>query len=160
MSINISQSVIDKYFEVIDSTFDIFGSTCQLVSIQKKEEIIYNPNNNLPTVNSVNDHRRGLGDRNRGNVSIKEIEVFTDIVLKIYWDSKQWIQLSSGIVAPDSSIQSIGYMSDLPKVLAAKCLIVHDNIKGYKEMRFERIGEHIPLGLKQKRYFACFWKRI
>jgi hypothetical protein len=51
-------------------------------------------------------------------------------------------------------------MSDLPKVLAAKCLIVHDNIKGYKEMRFERVGEHIPMGLKHKRYFACFWKRI
>jgi hypothetical protein len=27
-------------------------------------------------------------------------------------------------------------------------------------MRFERIGEHIPLGLKQNRYFACFWKRV
>lgn len=47
MPINISQSVFDKYYELIDSTFDIFGVTCQLVSINKIEEIVYNPNNML-----------------------------------------------------------------------------------------------------------------
>ena len=51
-------------------------------------------------------------------------------------------------------------MTDLPKVLNAKHLIVHKDIKEYKEMRFERVGEHIPLGLRQNRYFACFWKRV
>ena len=45
-------------------------------------------------------------------------------------------------------------MTDLPKVLSAKQLLVHKDIKDYKEMRFERVGEHIPLGLKQNRYFA------
>ena len=39
MPINIPQSVFDKYYEVIDSTFTIFGVTCQLVSIEKKEII-------------------------------------------------------------------------------------------------------------------------
>ena len=60
---------------------------------------------------------------------------------------------------PDASIQTIGFMTDLPKILSAKQLLVHKGIKDYKEMRFERVGEHIPLGLKQDRYFACFWKR-
>ena len=44
--------------------------------------------------------------------------------------------------------------------LKAKALIVHKEIKDYKELRFERMGEHIPMGLRQNRYFACNWRRI
>lgn len=160
MPINVPQSVFDKYFDVIDSTFNIFGVTCQLVSIQKVEKIVYNPNNNIPDRNTINDHRRGGGDRNRGTVTIVETEVLTDIKLKVYWDAKQWIGVTKDMVVPDGTIQTIGMMSDLPDVLKAKELIVHKGIKDYKEMRFQRQGEHIPMGLKQDRYFACFWKRV
>jgi len=160
MPINIPQSVFDKYYDVIDSTFDIFGVTCQLVSINKVEEIIYSPNNNIPEVNSINANRRVNGTHDRGTKTIKETEVLTDIKLKVYWDNKQWIGATDSIKIPDSAIQTIGFMSDLPTVLRAKALIVHKDIKEYKEMRFERVGEHIPLGLKQNRYFACFWKRV
>ena len=160
MPINVPQSVFDKYFDVIDSTFNIFGVTCQLVSIQKVEKIVYNPNNNIPDRNTINDHRRGGGDRNRGTVTIVETEVLTDIKLKVYWDSKQWVGITKDMVVPDGTIQTIGMMSDLPDVLKEKELIVHKGIKDYKEMRFQRQGEHIPMGLKQDRYFACFWKRV
>ena len=160
MPINVPQSVFDKYFDVIDSTFNIFGVMCQLVSIQKVEKIVDNPNNNIPDRNTINDHRRGGGDRNRGTVTIVETEVLTDIKLKVYWDAKQWIGVTKDMVVPDGTIQTIGMMSDLPDVLKAKELIVHKGIKDYKEMRFQRQGEHIPMGLKQDRYFACFWKRV
>jgi hypothetical protein len=160
MPINVPQSVFDKYFDVIDSTFNIFGVTCQLVSIQKVEKIVYNPNNNIPDRNTINDHRRGGGDRNRGTVTIVETEVLTDILLKVYWDSKQWVGVTKDMVVPDGTVQTIGLMKDLPDILKAKELIVHKGIKDYKEMIFQRQGEHIPLGLKQDRYFACFWKRV
>lgn len=159
MPINVPQSVFDKYFDVIDSTFNIFGVTCQLISIEKREVIVYNPDDNIPDKNSINNHRRGGGTHNRGTKTIKETEVLTDIKLKVYWDEKQWTGITKGIVVPDASIQTIGFMADLPKILSAKQLLVHKGIKDYKEMRFERVGEHIPLGLKQDRYFACFWKR-
>ena len=160
MPINVPQSVFDKYFDVIDSTFNIFGVMCQLVSIQKVEKIVYNPNNNIPDRNTINDHRRGGGDRNRGTVTIVETEVLTDIKLKVYWDAKQFIGVTKDMAVPDGTIQTIGMMSDLPDVLKAKELIVHKGIKDYKEMRFQRQGEHIPMGLKQDRYFACFWKMV
>jgi hypothetical protein len=160
MPVNIPQSVFDKYFDVIDSTFDIFGVTCQLVSIDKKEIINKDPNNNYPNRDTVNPHRRGNGIVNTGNTTIIETEILTDIKLKVYWDSKQWVKVTDSIVAPNTSIQTICFMSDLQKILNAKALIVHKDIKDKKEMRFERIGEHIPLGLKQNRYFACFWKRV
>lgn len=160
MAINIPQSVFDKYYEVIDSTFDIFGVTCQLVSIDKVEEIIYNPSNNIPEKNSINAHRLRDGNYDRSHKTIKEVEVLTDIKLKVYWDSKQWIGVTGAIQVPDNRIQTIGFMVDLPKILNAKALIVHKGIKDYKEMRFQRAGEHIPMGLKQNRYFACYWDRI
>ena len=147
MPISIPQSVFDKYYEVIDSTFDIFGVTCQLVSIEKREIITpYNPDDNLPDINSTK--------------TIKEVEVLTDIKLKVYWDQKQWIRTANNLVIPDNSIQVIAFMTDLPKLLKAKALIVHKGIKDYKEQRFERNGEHIPIGLKQDRYVALFWNRV
>lgn len=160
MPINVPQSVFDKYFDVIDSTFDIFGVTCQLVSIEKKEEIVYNPNNNIPNRNTINNNKRGGGDYDIGNKTIREIETISDIKLKVYWDAKQFIGISDRIKVPDGAIQTISFMSDMPKLVRAKQLIVHKDIKDLKEMRFERIGEPIPMGLKQDRYCSCLWKRV
>lgn len=160
MPVNVPESVFDKYYDVIDSTFTIFGVTCQLVSIDKVEEIVYNPANNVPEKNSINAHRIRNGDYERQQKVIKEVEVLKDIKLKVYWDQRQWINAGGGIQVPDGSIQTIGFMTDLPEVLKAKALIVHKDVKDYKEMRFERLGEHIPAGLRQNRYFACMWKRV
>ena len=121
MPISIPESVFDKYFDVIDSTFTIFGITCQLVSIEKKEVIIYSPDNNHPDVNTINDHRRGGGTHNRGTKTIKEVEVLTDITIKVYWDSKQWIKVGgSDIAIPDNAIQTIFYMYALHFNLPSK----------------------------------------
>jgi len=160
MPISIPESMFDKYFDVIDSTFDIFGVTCQLVSIEKKEEIVYTPDNNAPIKNTINNHRRGGGEYNIGTKTIREVETLTDVRLKVYWDTKEWIGVTQNIQVPDSSIQTIGLMTDLEKVLQAKSLIVHKEIKSQKEIRFERYGEHIPIGLRKNRYFACIWKRV
>ena len=46
MAISVPQSVFDKYFEVIDSTFTIFGVTCQLV-FTEMEKIDYDPDNSF-----------------------------------------------------------------------------------------------------------------
>jgi len=161
MAINVPQSVFDKYFEVIDSTFTIFGVTCQLVFIEKIEEIS-SSFDNFPTHNSISAHRRGPGTPAfvREMSVFKEVEKKEDILLKVYWDSRSWVKTSSNIVVPDGSIQTIGKMPDLPKVLRSKELIVHKGISDYGELRFQRSGEHVPLGLKQDKYFACMWERV
>jgi hypothetical protein len=117
MPVHVPESVFDKYYDVIDSTFDIFGVTCQLVSINKVEEINYTPNNNIPEKNSINAHRVRGGDYEIENKIIHEVETLTDIKLKVYWDSKSWIGVGGNIVVPDGSIQTIGFMTDLPAVL-------------------------------------------
>ena len=159
MTVNVPESVFDKYYEVIDATFNIFGVNCQLVSINKIEEIVA-PNNNIPEKNSINSHRVRGGDYERQSKVIREIEVLRDIKLKVYWDMKQWVGVGGNIQIPDGSIQTIGLMKDLPEILKAKALIVHKDIKDYKELRFERMGEYTPMGLRQNRYFGCLWRRI
>jgi hypothetical protein len=161
MSINIPQSVFDKYNEGIDATIESFGVVCQLVSINKIE--VANPapiNNNVPEKNSINAHRVRGGDYERQNKIIREVEVLIPVKLKVYADPKAWINVAGNIAVPDGTIQTVGYMSDLPKILQAKAMIVHDAIKGYKELRYERMGEYTPTGFKLDRYFSCFWKRV
>lgn len=160
MPVNVPESVFAKYYDVIDSTFDIFGVTCKLVSTNKIEETIYNPSNNIPEKNSINVHRLNNTNYERSNKIIREVEVFTEIKLKVYWNPKEWINVAGDIQAPNNVIQTIGFMKDLPQILNAKALIVHKDIQDYKEMRFERMGEHIPMGLRQNRYFSCLWGRV
>jgi hypothetical protein len=161
MSINIPQSVFDKYNEGIDYTIEAFGVTCQLVSINKIEVVDPAPvNNNIPEKNSINAHRVRGGDYERQNKIIKEVEVLIPVKLKVYADPKTWINVTGNIVVPDGTIQTVGYMSDLPKIMQAKAIIVHDAIKEYKELRYQRMGEYTPTGFKLDRYFSCFWKRV
>lgn len=161
MSINIPQSVFDKYNEGIDYTIEAFGVTCQLVSINKVEVVDPAPvNNNIPEKNSINAHRVRGGDYERQNKIIKEVEVLIPVKLKVYADPKTWINVAGNIAVPDGTIQTVGYMSDLPKILQAKAMIVHDAIQGYKELRYQRMGEYTPTGFKLDRYFSCFWKRV
>lgn len=160
MPINVPQSVFDKYYDVIDSTFTIFGVTCKLVYIETVEEISTSYDN-FPTHNSISAHRRGPGVPAfvRENTVLREVEKTEEIKLKVYWDSRAWVKVGNDIVIPDNSIQTIAYMTDLPKILRAKELIVHKDIESYGDIRFKKTGEHYPMGLKQTRYVACFWER-
>ena len=157
MPVNIPESVFTKYYDVVDSTFNIFGVTCQLVYIEKVEEIS-NSYNNIPSNHSVNAHRRPQDNYKRQNKVFRDVEKTEDIKIKVYWDSKSWTK-TAGIVVPENAIQTIFYATDLPKIVRAKELIVHKDIKDYKEMRFKMSGEPFPMGQRQNRYFGCFWER-
>lgn len=158
MPINVPQAVFDKFYEGIDYTFDLFGVACKLVSIDKPQVITYVANNNIPEKNSINAHRNRGGDYDRSNITVHEVEVLTDIKLKVYWDPKHWISVTNSIKLSDGIIQTVGFISDLPAVLAAKALIV--NSPNHQGLRFERVGEHSPQGFNSYRYFVCFWKRV
>lgn len=159
MSIKIPQSVFDKYNEIIDSTINtIFGVDCQLVYIEKVE-VIDNSYDNIPDNRSVNPHRRRGGDFKRNNKTIKEVEKLENVKMKIYWERKTWFNVGGNIVVPDNAIQTIFFGSDLDKVMRAKQLIAHKNIKDDLELKFKKWGEPFPVGFHKERYWACFWER-
>ena len=160
MPINIPESVFTKYYDIIDSTInDIFGIDCQLVYIEQVEEIS-NTFDNIPSNRSVNAHRRNGPDQfQRESKVYRDVEKVEDVKMKVYWDNKSWIKPGGDVAIPDNGIQTIFFATDLPKVKRAKELIVHKAIKDLQEMRFTRVGEAFPMGLRQIRYFGCFWER-
>jgi len=159
MPIIIPDSVFDKYFDVVDSTFTIFGVDCKLVYIEKVEEIA-DTFDNVPDNRSINPNRRRTDDFRREDKVYKEVEVYETVRIKVYWDRKSWVQVGkTSIVAPDNAIQTIFFTTDLGKIMRAKEMIVHNDISDETEMRFQRTGEPFPMGLKQTRYFGCFWER-
>ncbi|MFN9954614.1 MAG: hypothetical protein ACK55I_16075, partial [bacterium] len=104
-------------------TFDIFGVVCKLVTTNKIEEVIYNPSNNIPERNSINAHRINNPDYERSNKIIREVEVYNEIKLKVYWNPRDWINVAGDIQVPNNVIQTIGFMKDLPLILKSKALI-------------------------------------
>lgn len=158
MPINVPESVFDKYYDVIDSTFTIFGVTCQLVFIEQVEEIS-NAYDNVPDNRSVNAHRKSQNQFRREEKVFREVERLEDIKLKVYWDNRSWIKpAGDGIVYPDNAIQTIFFAKDLPKINRAKELVAHKGIKDSQSpMRFKKIGQPFPVGLRQDHYYACFW---
>ena len=156
MPIIVPESVFDKYYDVIDSTFSIFGVDCLLVFNETTEE--GSANDNIPNVPSINVHRRNQDQFKRDNKNLKQTEKFEDIRLKVYWDSKDFIKPTQNLVLPNNSIQTIFFLSDLQKINRAKELLVHKGIKDIQEMRFKKLGQPFPMGLRQNRYCGCFWE--
>ena len=114
---------------------------------------------NIPDNRSLNSHRRPQPQYRRENKVIREVEKKEDIKLKVYWDSKSWTKIGGDMVIPNGSIQTIFFATDLDKIMRAKELIVHKDISSLREIRFVKHGEPFPMGLKQDRYFGCFWER-
>ena len=158
MAITIPSAVFTKYQEFADGMISNFGITCQLVYTEKIEEIT----DTVPRAKQ----RRSLNvqDRNdpagfaRGSKKFKTIENTEDITLRVYWNKKDWVKVGE-IQIPDGSIQTIGYLTDLPKLNKAKALIANKDVNGYEEYRFVKAAEPIPYGLQQNRYVVCFWSR-
>jgi len=159
MPIRIPESVFEKYYDVIDSTItDIFGVDCELVFIEKVEEIVDNPDN-YPENKTINPNRRRNDVQKRGNKVIREVERRENIKLKVYWDSKDWRKVGGGVVLPDTAVQTIFFDKDLHRVMSAKYLCVHNAIKDVHEYRFSKLGEPWPMGLRHYKYYGCFWER-
>jgi hypothetical protein len=162
MSFDIPQSVFDLYNEAADAMIDTnFGVICQMVSIDMVETIVSNPDtNNIPELNSINAHRKRGRDYDRGEVTVTETEVLTEVKMRCYYDRRDWVKIAgSNVVAPDGELQTIGYMTDLPIIKRSKAMISHKGIKDYQEQRYTRVGDPIPWGFKKNRYVVCYWKR-
>ena len=91
MPFTIPDSVFDKYLDVVDSTFNIFGVTCQLVYVDRVEEIS-NTFNNIPDNRSVNAHRRSQPQYTRQNKVIKEVEKMHNFMVeeKLLDPAEEW----------------------------------------------------------------------
>jgi hypothetical protein len=159
MPINLPTSTYTKYFDALDSTWVIFGVTCDLVYIEKVEKKV-GTFDNIPSSNSINAHRRTTGNYNRSGVTYEEVSKTEPILLKVYWDRKDWVKVSGDISVPDNAIQILFFAKDLPKINRAKYIIVHNGITDKTKIKFQRSGECYPASLRQDKHYGCFLERV
>jgi len=167
MAISIPSSVFDTYNEAVL----LFTRTGTLVYPEKREAC---PNCYMDTMGtrnrSVSSYKaggpypfeRGMPCPYCNGKGYKAIETTEDITLRIYWNKKYWVDIGIPLDIPDGSIQTIGYMTDLPKINKSKYLIPkYDGIEAYDDMKYERMGMSYPQGFKQNttKYIVTFWSR-
>lgn len=168
MAINIPDSVFTKYEEFANAMISNFGVVCTLV-YPSTRGAIYAPSVTAKPPATLGRRSPGIytsgGPQSRGTdfplgyAEYKDVETTEEITLRVYWNPKDWMSVGFQVQIPNNTIQVIGYMSDLPKIEKATKLIVHKGIEGHGPLDFEKESEPYPFGLRQKSYFAMFWKR-
>jgi hypothetical protein len=146
--------------EVFDAMINQWGKTCKLVYPPK-----YVPCSNCEfgtyKTGGPMPFTFGLCPMCNSN-GTKAEEVSENVILLINWRPSIWEYpiLNTNIVKPNNSIETKGFMSDLPKILQCDHLVIL-NVDGYKHFKFKLNGEPVDQGsVVQARYFKALWNRI
>jgi hypothetical protein len=156
--VSIPEKAFTKYKEFVDEMITSFGVSCDVVYTHQVEVI----SESVPTVKQ----RRSLNIQNRnepagfsrGTSTFKTVENTDTIKMRVYRSKKDFIKIGQ-IDVPDGAIQTISYLSDLPKLNRAVALITDTHLAGHETYRYVKIGEPAPHGLQHSRYIVCLWKR-
>lgn len=83
-----------------------------------------------------------------------------NIRMRVYWRPQDWINIGANIQVPASTVQVIGYMSDLPELEKALTIIVNADVSWIRQWECQRMGEAVPHGFRKNRYFIQFLERV
>ena len=165
---SIPSVLIDYHEWMIDELIDgVTGQVCEL-SFPDKDTQCDNCKISPDTKRSSNIYN-GTGPNSFANFGICprcaglgrfQVPVTETIRLRIYWDSKSWIKIGVSLATPDSSCMTIGYMTDLPKLERAKHILLPADVSSIRRYEMNRVGEAVPHGFRQDRYFIQFFTRI
>ncbi len=87
-------------------------------------------------------------------------ERFDTIRMRAYFNRKDFIKIDIPINANNSTIQTIGFITDMPKLQQCVEIIVNTGIGNYSQYRYNLAGEILPWGLGQdKQFCVAFWNR-
>lgn len=95
------------------------------------------------------------GTGNLGNEATEPVRMLCQ------WNPKQFTLEAGNIQVPNSVVETKGYLSDLPKILASRKMLLQIPIEPFMRYHFELWGEPIDRGnIIQNRYFYALWKRV
>lgn len=162
--VNIPDSVWALYRETADDFINLnFGEDCVLVYpplqtecpncvvdlIGKKSASIYKSGGPEPFTNGmICPICNGEGFHNE--------EPTETIKLRVYWSPKDWVKTGTTLAIPDGSIQVIGFLYDLPKVMQSAYIKIVNKNDAYLPNTFVRIREPFYHGFKKNRYFSLY----
>tara|TARA_Y100001963_G_scaffold159941_1_gene266348 strand:+ start:234 stop:725 length:492 start_codon:yes stop_codon:yes gene_type:complete len=163
MALELPSSVFTKLNEAIL----LFNRTCTLVYPPKKEKCPNCYQNNIGG-RSVNLYRsggpmpfaRGSKCSYCNGDGFRNSEVTESVELRVYYESRNFVDVGFNVDVPDNVIQTIGYMDDYDKLTKANELLV--DIGTHNKARYKRISEPYNQGFKQNptQYIVLFWQRV
>lgn len=154
--------------DAIDDLIDQLGKNCRLIYPSVETDCpncIYDP-----TTNRSSGRYQAAGPRpfpngticpvcrGAGKLSADSSEV---IKMLCQWNPRNYQQLPGNIQVPNSVLQTKGYLTDMPKVMRSRKMVLEIDIEQYNRFTFELWGEPIDQGnIIQGRYFIALWKRV
>lgn len=94
--------------------------------------------------------------------SRKEVEQTETIYLMPIFDSKKWVTTAVKTSAkyPNEVCETMSHLTLMPKLKAAKHIIIDSTNSGYTQNVFKRVGEPEPCGFGDMRYIITAWERV
>jgi hypothetical protein len=139
-----------------DQTYEIFGSECDIIYLDKVVSVPQAQGNNIPPFNSINARKKSMPpEYNYNSDSIKSQEVSEKIRVKIYWNEKEWRKIFGAVVIPENHVVILSKLSDSAK-LNKSVKLRYVDIEG-NVYYFTKTNEVIPYGFKKDRYASSIW---
>lgn len=165
--VDIPDGVFQAYEEFADDFINSnFGVTCELIYPARR---IFCANCAFDPIGQKSANRYKSGGPMpfyfgncpmcAGNGYIEDRATDT-IKLRVYYSPKDWIKVANSVDTSNASAQVIGFLSDMPKFERADEILTNKPQENYQEWRFTRLGDAMPHGFKQRRYFVAFLQSI
>lgn len=168
MAFSISTDIVNTYNEVADALINDLGVNCLLVYPELRQQCVNCFTRTLGVGSSANVYRPGGPipfQQGRpcplcNGKGFKLVENTETIKMRVYYSPKEWVKIAMQIKVPDKMIQTIFFLSDIPKVMKAKHLMPDKHLHGYVTPRYTRMGDPSPHGFLHDRYVVVFWERV
>lgn len=97
----------------------------------------------------------------RGSGFDPDVMVNTVVVrFLIEWNPKSFLTIQPGIQFPQGTVQTKGFVTDLPLVMQSEKIIIDYHNAKFSSHEFVKKGEPIIQGnIVPSRYFVAFWER-
>lgn len=159
VSFAIPQASLQLHEKIFEDFLNSVGKTCTLYGVPVQ--------NKCPNCTGGQNYNGGPLPFTNGTIcpycngqDFIQTESTSSIVLLVYCHPKDFINYNKlQINIPDGSIQTRGLISDLPLIQRANTISLN-NIIGFENIRFKKLGEFIPFGVRLKTEFSQLWQRV
>lgn len=150
--------LITAWQSLADQSYEIFGSDCDIIYLDKTVSVPQTPTSNIPPFNSINAKKKSAPNEYQYNSNIiKTEEVSERIRVKIYWTEKEWRKIFGSIVVPENHVVILSKLIDVAKLnKSIKMRFVDVNGNTYY---FTRTNEAVPHGFQKDRYAYSIWSQ-
>lgn len=156
----IPQSLIDEALAqwacVAEQAHAAFGVECDLIYLNSSTSTTAEITNNIPELNSINARRHSQGvDYDFEDKTIEVTENSEKVVVRIYWDSAEWMTLFGYTSVPKGAVLFYAKLIDARRLSLAVRIRYTDLFN--KSYTFVRHSEPVPCGFKQNKFCSSIW---